>query len=230
MATLSQSATGIYPCGLETRQRIVSVAIASFGAQGFAATSTRDIAAAAQVKTPAIAYYFGSKQGLYDACIAELTSTVWQSISPAVVACNAQVRAGAPARVLMDALVDLQDCLIDTFVSGAQGSPLRRLMAWQDAENTGGQAPNRAIRDRIAQPILHAYQDVVESLIPRPLPATSAQVHALALIGISMVFDAHPCGIADFVQKLQGDADLLATAKTLLRQQLRIVLRGLAEG
>jgi AcrR family transcriptional regulator len=53
--------------GQEARTRLLDAALALFAEQGFAKTSTREIALAAQVNISAISYYFGNKQGLYQA-------------------------------------------------------------------------------------------------------------------------------------------------------------------
>ncbi|MDH5539678.1 MAG: TetR family transcriptional regulator, partial [Rhizobacter sp.] len=46
-----------------------------FSQQGFAQTSTREIAEAAQVNVAAISYYFGDKAGLYRAVFSESQAT-----------------------------------------------------------------------------------------------------------------------------------------------------------
>ncbi len=48
-----------------TRARILEAAAAEFGAKGYAATRTTDIAARAGVNKQLISYYFGGKEGLY---------------------------------------------------------------------------------------------------------------------------------------------------------------------
>ncbi|ANZ42998.1 TetR family transcriptional regulator [Lentzea guizhouensis] len=48
-----------------TRARIMEAAAAEFGAKGYAATRTTDIAARAGVNKQLISYYFGGKEGLY---------------------------------------------------------------------------------------------------------------------------------------------------------------------
>ena len=54
-------------------------AIPFFGTKGFAATSTREIAAAAGTNVASIAYHFGGKDGLRLACAREFAARV-QSI------------------------------------------------------------------------------------------------------------------------------------------------------
>ena len=55
----------------DARQRLLMTAVRLFGAQGYASTSTRQIAAEASVNISAIRYYFGDKAGLYRAAYSE---------------------------------------------------------------------------------------------------------------------------------------------------------------
>lgn len=51
--------------GIEARERLFSSALRLFADKGYARTSTREIALAAQVNISAISYYFGDKANLY---------------------------------------------------------------------------------------------------------------------------------------------------------------------
>ncbi|MEY4883945.1 MAG: hypothetical protein RIS34_1799 [Pseudomonadota bacterium] len=53
--------------GVEARNRLLDAALQLFAETGFAKTSTRQIALAAQVNIASISYYFGDKAGLYRA-------------------------------------------------------------------------------------------------------------------------------------------------------------------
>jgi AcrR family transcriptional regulator len=53
----------------EREQQIVDVAVAEFGEHGFARASMVEIAARAGISKPLIYQYFGSKDGLYLACL-----------------------------------------------------------------------------------------------------------------------------------------------------------------
>lgn len=54
-----------------SRARLLEAGLRLFARQGFANTSTREIAEAAQVNVAAISYYFGDKAGLYRAAFFE---------------------------------------------------------------------------------------------------------------------------------------------------------------
>lgn len=53
--------------GVEARNRLLDAALALFAEKGYAKTSTREIALAAQINIASISYYFGDKAGLYKA-------------------------------------------------------------------------------------------------------------------------------------------------------------------
>jgi AcrR family transcriptional regulator len=55
-----------------TQRQILRSALALFSAQGMGGTSVREIARGAGVSLAMVHHYFGSKEGLYDACIAAM--------------------------------------------------------------------------------------------------------------------------------------------------------------
>lgn len=55
-----------------TPAALIAAGLSLFGRNGFAATSTREIAAAAGTNVASIAYHFGGKEGLHRACAAEV--------------------------------------------------------------------------------------------------------------------------------------------------------------
>ena len=67
--------------GEQSRERLVHAALPLFAHQGFAKTSTREIAVAAGTNLAAIKYYFGDKAGLYRAVFFELQSTSDEEIA-----------------------------------------------------------------------------------------------------------------------------------------------------
>jgi AcrR family transcriptional regulator len=67
--------------GEQSRERLVHAALPLFAHQGFAKTSTREIAEAAGTNLAAIKYYFGDKAGLYRAVFFELQSTSTEDVA-----------------------------------------------------------------------------------------------------------------------------------------------------
>lgn len=78
-----RSAEGGYARGDDTRLRILEVALAAFGENGFEGASTRAIATQAQSNVAALQYYFGGKDGLYRACAEHLVAKARTGLSEA---------------------------------------------------------------------------------------------------------------------------------------------------
>ena len=81
------------------RERLLDAAVACFAAEGVAATSLRSIALKADVTPALVNYYFGSKQQLLDAFIAERIAPVVQALRDSL------LEAGADPRALLAAFV-----------------------------------------------------------------------------------------------------------------------------
>ena len=67
--------------GAQSRERLLKAAMRLFAAQGFATTSTREIALAAGTNIAAISYYFGDKAGLYRATFREMSPCTPNAVS-----------------------------------------------------------------------------------------------------------------------------------------------------
>ena len=67
--------------GAQSRQRLLKTATRLFAEQGFATTSTREIALAAGTNIAAISYYFGDKAGLYRATFREMSPCTPDAVS-----------------------------------------------------------------------------------------------------------------------------------------------------
>lgn len=64
-----------------TAADLIAAGLRLFGVKGFAATSTRELAAAAGTNVASIAYHFGSKEGLRRACGAEVARRMARALS-----------------------------------------------------------------------------------------------------------------------------------------------------
>lgn len=226
-ATKPRTATRRYPRGEETKQRVIDAAVEIFGRQGFAGTSTRDIAAAAEVKTPAIQYYFDGKLGLYLACIDQLTNMVWRRISPAVMACQERVAAGAPLDDLVAHLGEVQNCLIDSLFADHEGDAIRRLLAWEDAENDANSS-DQFMQQRIGLPLIETFRQVVECVTAAPLRPIEIEMHAVSLMGLTTIFHVNQCRVMDMFNWSTNDDGFLTTLKAVANRQLAYALTGLS--
>lgn len=61
-----------------TRLALIGAGLSLFGSKGFAASSTREIARAADANIASIGYHFGGKEGLRLACAQHVASHIWR--------------------------------------------------------------------------------------------------------------------------------------------------------
>ncbi|MCW5746382.1 MAG: CerR family C-terminal domain-containing protein [Alphaproteobacteria bacterium] len=95
--------------GEATRQRLIAVALDSFGRQGFEGASTRTIARKAKANISAILYHFGGKQGLYLAVAGHIADFIGERIASVRAHIEAALRDGG---VDPDAAIALLDLVI----------------------------------------------------------------------------------------------------------------------
>ncbi|WP_394688751.1 CerR family C-terminal domain-containing protein [Hoeflea sp.] len=80
----SKSASNPVKAGDQTRTALLMAGIRLFGTKGFEATSTREIAAAADTNIASIAYHFGGKEGLRLACAEMVGRRIRSVVGPAL--------------------------------------------------------------------------------------------------------------------------------------------------
>jgi TetR/AcrR family transcriptional regulator len=83
MSTTTRKQPGRPPAGGEqtVRQQLLAAARGLFAQQGYHAISTRQVAEAAKVNPAMIHYYFGSKEGLYEAMLADTFAPLVERLS-----------------------------------------------------------------------------------------------------------------------------------------------------
>ncbi len=88
----------------KTRAALVEAGIKLFGERGFEATSTRDLAAAANANVASIAYHFGGKEGLRLACARAIVARYHQIAGAAILASDPGEDSEAAMAVIETAL------------------------------------------------------------------------------------------------------------------------------
>lgn len=115
------------PAVEEARQRLLHAGLKLFAQHGFAKTTTRELAEAAQVNVAAISYYFGDKAGLYRGVFVECANPVDEEIA----------RFAGPGLSLHDALRGLYGGFVDTLRRGEEARLFMKLYFREMLEPTG---------------------------------------------------------------------------------------------
>ncbi|PWT81223.1 MAG: hypothetical protein C5B58_10175 [Acidobacteria bacterium] len=98
------------PQGGDARQRLIDAGREVFGSFNLEGATTRQIAERAGVNQAAIAYYFGGKEGLYEAVVRHFVATKFEFVRPVVVEVQQHLAAGVPRK--QDALTLLKRLLL----------------------------------------------------------------------------------------------------------------------
>lgn len=181
-----------YAKGDAARQRVLDAALLAFGQAGFKGATTRQIAEQAGVQLPAIAYYFGNKDGLYLACahevIARYRARVGQAAEHALALLQPPRPADTPsprsAQQAYDALSQLIHALVGLLVGSCESQRWTAFIARE--MGSPGPAYELLYRDLWAPGV-----DLVTRLIARvqgpadDTPAALAQARVQAVLLIS---------------------------------------------
>ena len=188
-ASRRRPSAGGYACGEETQRRIVTIALRLFGERGFAGVSTREIAGEAGVNTPALQYYFGSKEGLYLACGALVAEQVRRCIDPTLARAVRLLDEDAPTGVLIEAYCAIVEALVEQLF-GDEGASWSRFLAREQA----GFGPGKAfavIRAQVSSRLDRTFYDIVGRLSGAPAEAVETRLRVEAINGQFKVFQAN---------------------------------------
>ncbi len=214
-------AEGGYARGEETRARIVQAALEVFAADGFAAASTRRIAAQAGVTPPALQYHFDSKEGLHRACADVIIAQCDALLGPALKAGEEALRLGGQDRAL-DALCDVIDVLVDLSMLKGDRPVWSRFLTSAQGDDAG---PAYA---RVKEALSVPMNDLAARLVSAAtgLAPDDPETRLRAIFSLSQLSGLHQnrdhalaaLGWADFA------GDRLAMIKAVVRSQTRAAL------
>jgi AcrR family transcriptional regulator len=135
-------------------ERLISAAIRIFAAKGFAKASTREICQAAGANVAAIHYYFGGKEGLYQAVLAKPVKDV-----VSLIPCDPDGHCDGPPPTMQEALRVFYSAFLTPLMRGGdEFADLRRLTLREMVE------PTQAYADVLHQNIAPEHHALVEML------------------------------------------------------------------
>lgn len=181
--TLRQRAGG-YARGEDTRRRILETALEVFAAEGYEGASTRHLAERAEINLPAIQYYFGSKEGLFQAVIDHIIDETRAHMAPLSDRVSAALaNPGASRAELLELLCQMLESFVGLIAGGSQFESKRLFFARAEVESGFDRLLGNAKR-QIFQPCL----ELVARLLDQSMDDETIQLRALALIGQATVF------------------------------------------
>lgn len=207
--------------GEDTRRRILEAALEIFAAEGYEGASTRQLAERAGVNLPAIQYYFGSKEGLYRAVIADIIGQTEAHMAPLAPKVRAAV---ADEETQPENLLELLCAMLETFVSlvtsGPQIASKRLLFARAEVEHTPGLD---VLHENGMEQIFEPCRDLVSRLLGKPGDDPEIVLRTMALIGQVVVF-CHNSALQTLNMPELNEATV-QTIRALIREQTQSIVR-----
>ncbi|AKU24063.1 CerR family C-terminal domain-containing protein [Massilia sp. NR 4-1] len=207
--------------GEQSRERLLLAAMRLFAEQGYARTSTREIALAAGANVAAISYYFGDKAGLYRASLTDLMPLPESNIE----------MFNQPHFTLRQTLEGFYAQLLAPVMQGELAQLCMRMWMREMIEPTG--LWTEEIINGI-KPEHLAMTEVLARHLDVPLPSDDVQrlVHAIAAMAVQLMIGRdviHICSprlmegpdpIGHWIQHLVRYAEaLVAAEKTRLQEE-----------
>ncbi|MGV2287748.1 CerR family C-terminal domain-containing protein [Trinickia sp. YCB016] len=220
---LRRPAEGGYARGDETRMRIITAAIDLFGEHGFAAASTRDIAARAGVNAPALQYYFENKEGVYRACAEYFADQVWTTFEPVLRSASEALESSAGVAQLIDAFIAIQDRIADNMFKMPK-SPSHRLFFVREQ---GGREPpiaSEILQERVRGPLNSVSVALIAKITGTSTDDTVTRIRVLSLYGQLMLFHLSPRSALLHLGWQEIDAEKGELLKSTARAQTRALL------
>ncbi len=164
----------------QTRAALVQAGLKLFGRQGFDGTSTREIARLAKANIGSIAYHFGGKEGLHEACADFIVETIRKVAEPALTADRPASAADAEAR-----LAQALDRAVAFFVASPEAGDIAQFVMRQLAQP--GAALDR-IYAGVFEPTHRQLCALWEQATGEPADSETTKLTAFTMIGQIVYF------------------------------------------
>jgi AcrR family transcriptional regulator len=209
----------------DARERLLRAAMEGFGQHGFAAASTRGIAAAAGVNLQAINYYFGGKRGLYLAVADHIAERIEAHTAALSSVARARFASGAKSVTPEEAQQLLAEMLgrVAAILFDDQWTPIARFMVREQMDPSDA---FERIYGRVMEPYLEMARRIVGAVTGDDPRSTRTRLRTLSLAGSIIFFRiAHATAQRQLGWTTVGPREL-ASLRELIRETVAAVAAG----
>ena len=203
------------PKGEAVRERILTVALEAFARSGFRNATTREIVDAAGVSLPALRYYFGGKEDLYQACAEAVVGRYRAQMDGIALEARTMLASRPSPEAARAQLKALMHALAILLTGSKEAPTWGRFIARQMNETGKGL---EILQKQLWGPGI----DLVAQLISvvGDYDATSARIRAIWLISNAMTFQAGRPILLQLTGWRQIGADELKALLSVIDRQI----------
>ncbi|OCA54447.1 transcriptional regulator CecR [Photorhabdus namnaonensis] len=172
--------------GEQAKQQLLEAALEIFGKSGLTGATTREIALRAQQNIAAIAYYFGSKEGLYQAVAQYITDTIKKEFTHLFKEIDdffSSSTTGAPENILR--LIHEGFLGVNRLMIEKESINISRIMAREQLAPTDAYT---LIHEQALMPLHSRLNKLIARYIGADEHQLSTMLHAHALMGEILTF------------------------------------------
>jgi len=200
--------------GQRTARRIMDIAEALFGKQGFEGTSLRQIAEGAGIQEPGLYNHFSSKQGLYEAVL-------YRALNPMTEALSEHMAGAARLRDY----TDLPSIITDILFQHPQMAALFQQALQGDETAIGNQLVGDWLEKLFAQGLLSLEKLGVPGAPDSPVPDRQTLViNLIAIFNLTTGYFLSQRALTILEGGTLNDPDNIARQKRLLHRVIRAML------
>ncbi|NML72945.1 CerR family C-terminal domain-containing protein [Rhizobium sp. S-51] len=165
-----------------TRASLVSAALELFGNHGYDAVSTRQIADHAAANIGSIAYHFGGKPGLRNACVEYVIEVIVEALGPGF-------SQPLPPHLKPDEALNLLEGMIGTLIRiGSTRPDADQISNFMTRELVMPGEVDGLLYDRMAQPLHDRFCQLFAIAVGRPDNVAGLELTVFSLLGQSVFF------------------------------------------
>ena len=208
------------PRSVETRERLVEVAIELFGVVGFDGTSTRAIAGMAGVSLAAIPYHFATKENLYLAAASSIAEQVSQRLEPALSRLEDELLNRALSR---KQAIDLLETAFGPFVMMLASSDSEKWARFMLREQA---TPTEAFEILYASNVGRFFRTIIHltAIASGDVPGSRAsRVRGLTLLGQALAFRAARALSLRTLEREDLGPEEIVSITSLIRENIRLL-------
>jgi AcrR family transcriptional regulator len=213
-----------YARGVETRQRIVLAALELFGRDGFERTSTRDIAARAEVNAPVLQYYFDGKAGLYSACAEYMSARVRDMLQPVLDTVRARLSHKISRAGLIESVCFVYERTAQFVLLNPELESWTHFLMWNDRDEVPPNA-RKLIDQGVGCEIRTLMCEVIGRIIGKGPDDPDTRLRVLTLGGQLSVFNVARLQSLEFLGWQAVDQRAVQQLTAVIRQQTAAALR-----
>ncbi len=213
-----------YARGVETRQRIVLAALELFGREGYERTSTRDIAARAEVNAPVLQYYFDGKEGLYSACAEYMSSQIHKILQPVLDLVRGKLSKKISRAGLIDCVCLIYEQTAEFMLLNPELESWTRFITWNERDAVPPKA-RKLIDEGIGNDMRTLLGELIGRVIGKDPDDVETRIRVLTLGGQLSIFNVARQHSLEFLGWKSVDDKALRQVTTIIREQTAAALR-----